>query len=115
MLEELNNPIYSAAFSRLQRNRNIQFEKAADKYPKTLNPFDWTPQQLGDHLAQEVIDTLHYSESLVYIAQIGFEGIKLLEELHDNVIRFRMVGDSPELKEITNDISKFFQYMKGGE
>jgi hypothetical protein len=58
------HPLYFDAHSRFLRNRSIQFDKAAAKYPEPLNPDNWTVDQLADHAAQEMVDLLHYLEAI---------------------------------------------------
>lgn len=60
-----NNPFLSMVDELRQQTKELQLEKAVDKYTRPFNPDDWTGQELGQHAFQEAYDLEVYITGLI--------------------------------------------------
>lgn len=56
----MEHPFYREAAEKMERIRQGQIAKGAEKYPEPFNPDDWTDEQLEEHALMEVADLIHY-------------------------------------------------------
>lgn len=113
------HPLYFDAHRRFLRNRSIQFDKAAAKYPEPLNPDNWTVNQLADHAAQEMVDLLHYMEALRVKAETAADKpSELLEWIFDTLGTYSPDMVEETIMDIRMKINELFNgnlLPKGGE